>query len=109
MGGKSDCIYFFSHFKAATTLPFPHPKSMPIERYKDPIPMGDSAPPEETEAVEETATLPLSILAGQEVAAGDRLTLEVVEMGEGGVTVRYPKPDKKPKALGAEALAAAFD
>lgn len=68
--------------------------------------------PKVEEAVEETVQIPASMLGGKTVAAGDKVSLEVVEVDEenGVINVRYAKPkEAQPKKLGVEAMAAEFD
>lgn len=65
---------------------------------------------EETEEVSEvsesTVDIPVSILAGQTVAPGDVIKLEVVSSddGSGTVTVKYAAPEPEPQGI-AEAAA----
>lgn len=63
------------------------------------------------EGMEESATIPTSLLGGQAVSPGDVVRLEVVSLDEenGLVNVKYAKPKAEPKKLGVEALAAEFD
>lgn len=64
------------------------------------------------ESVSETASLPLSMLGGKAATAGDVVRLEVVDVDEdnGLLTVRYAtETEDKPKALGVDAMAAAFE
>lgn len=77
---------------------------MPIEYRESEIDSDDGNAVEQSETVE----LPLSILGGQEVSAGDVVRLEVVETGDGIVRVRYPRETKEEKK-GVEALGAMFD
>jgi len=82
---------------------------MPIETAEEMVEEGmPEEGMEETEVSTSTAVLPGSIMAGKTAAAGDQITLEVVEVGEdGSLTVRYPETETKAK--GVDALAAAFD
>lgn len=68
--------------------------------------------PEVEEVAEETVSIPASLLGGKTVAAGDKVSLEVVDVDEenGMVHVRYAQaPKEQPKKLGVEAMAAEFD
>lgn len=65
----------------------------------------------EVEATEETASIPVSLLAGKTVAPGDVLRLEVVALDDegGNLTVKYaasPPPEEKG---GVDSMAAEFD
>ena len=80
--------------------------------------MGDEMPAEvaapETEATEETVSLPASLLAGKSVTPGDVVRLEVVSVDDDGasVTVKYaaePVAEEPAESVGLEGMAAEFD
>lgn len=86
---------------------------MAIEKY-----MSDVAPSEDDDASEETASLPVSILAGKTVEPGDVVRLEVVSVDDGNITVKYAteSPEKKDHECecekedkGVKSMAAEFD
>ena len=86
---------------------------MPIERQAI---MSEDMPMEEPteEVAEETVSLPMTILGGKSVAAGDVVRLEVVSVDEdgGNVTVKYATESEAPAAeepMGVEGMAAEFD
>lgn len=53
----------------------------------------------------ETVDIPTTILAGQTVAPGDVIQLEVVSSDEGSgiVTVKYAQPEEPPEGISAAA------
>lgn len=55
----------------------------------------------ETETAEETTMLPITLLAGQKVAPGDVVRLEVVSVNDddGSVEVKYATATPKPSAI----------
>jgi len=77
--------------------------------------MPEEAPPEaapEEGATGETASIPASIVGGQEVSPGDVIRLEVVSTDGETITVKYAQPEATEEAApkkGVEGMAAEFD